>query len=212
VLHSKGLSFEVRDAASELTPVKSRTEGLSRDEAYMLSWLRRWAHVITEAESEFQVDRRAIAGAIAWEALLNPKDISVRAVGPGKIHDRLVFHSVCDEVEARGLIHPPRGHSRLDYIATAEGAIRYIAAIMSAGAEVAAKYGHHIRRSPAILAHFFNIDTLESWDKHLKAKPAGQKLVPSGDYGAMDGWVAVHNDFLVDAVSKPQIPEEPPAP
>jgi hypothetical protein len=52
----------------------------------VLAWLRAYRREIEQAEREFRIDRRAIAGAIAWEMLKNVWQQSLRSVGPGKIH------------------------------------------------------------------------------------------------------------------------------
>jgi len=54
-------------------------------------WLRRYRDTINTEAAHFRIDPRAVAGAIAWEALFNvavtePYFTSFRAVGPGKVH------------------------------------------------------------------------------------------------------------------------------
>jgi len=44
------------------------------------------------------IDRRAIAGVIAWEALKNLRTFSPRSVGPGKVHLWEVKGNVVAEV------------------------------------------------------------------------------------------------------------------
>lgn len=64
-------------------------------EKAVLSWLQHYAPDIIAAEKLWHVDRRAIAGAIAWEALQNPDSfikLSLFGAGPGKVH--AVYYSV----------------------------------------------------------------------------------------------------------------------
>src|SRR5262249_33430133 len=57
------------------------------DYSRVLSWLQMHRGEIAAAEATFRVDRRAIAAAIAWEALENRNmPFSARAEGPGKVH------------------------------------------------------------------------------------------------------------------------------
>src|SRR5207245_9453123 len=58
----------------------------SSPEAAVNYWLQLHSAEIATSEQQWNVDRRAIAGAIAWEALQNPLNVSFRASGPGKPH------------------------------------------------------------------------------------------------------------------------------
>ena len=56
----------------------------------VLAWLREHRSTIVDTEQKYRVDRRAIAGLIAWEALMNihgkMTEVFGRGVGPGKAH------------------------------------------------------------------------------------------------------------------------------
>src|SRR5262245_30224976 len=84
ISHGKGASFELSDAPRLCIPVP--LGGVSEDEARVAAWIWQYRQDIIDAEARFRVDRRAIAGAIAWEALENVLGRSLRAEGPGKIH------------------------------------------------------------------------------------------------------------------------------
>src|ERR1700741_1282372 len=78
----KHQSFEL---GASFMPVPT-TLCLNPDEMQVLAWLRAFKPNIVDAERTFGVDRRAIAGAIAWEMLKNPRGRGLRAVGAGKVH------------------------------------------------------------------------------------------------------------------------------
>jgi hypothetical protein len=228
------VSFEI---GRSYLPVPTGLTGLDPSELQVLAWLRHYRGRIVAAESEFRVDRRAIAGAIAWEMLKNVAGFGVRAVGPGKIH---LYNSaagtvmqkmglswtwswsatgdpfakvVAEEVEARGYLPAQSFASRKAMLATPEGAIRYVAAIMAAAAEIAVRCGFEdIRSNPVVLTNIFQSKTLASWEAALKARTAGAPLV-AGKPGAgntMDIWVAGHLPYLEDGVGKPELPESAP--
>jgi len=171
-------------------------------------WLRDHAAEIEAAESAFMVDRRAIAGAIAWEALMNVRR-SMRAYGPGKVHAwTWSGKTVAEEVEDKGDLPKKTTSEREALLATPAGSITYIAAIMNAGAETAAKHGFSIRRNPAILCFFFNAMDLPKWEAHLAAKKPGTSLEPGP---MMGGWVAENMKYIEDITGKTALPAPPSA-
>ncbi|HEY0819220.1 MAG TPA: hypothetical protein VGD46_10610 [Rhizobacter sp.] len=224
------VSYEIR---SSYAPVPTALTGLNPAELQVLAWLRAHAHLIVEAEQHFRVDRRAIAGAIAWEMLENvvhhPKfKISV---GEGKVHTyygnrrtlatsaksawvqlrmRLSIGDPGDdtsakEVEDFGYLPQQTFESRLRILATTEGAITYIAAIMAATADLAAQHGFDdVRSDPVILTNVYQGRTLLTWDAALKAKAPGTRFAGGNP---MDIWVGAHLAFLEDGVGRPHLPE-----
>ena len=81
-----GVSFELQDARR---PERGELEKLgfaTESEARVFLWLQEHASEIMAAETRFRVDRRAIAGAIAWEALENVRSNLTSAAGnwPGQ--------------------------------------------------------------------------------------------------------------------------------
>ena len=84
VLDLPTVSFEIRDAP-----------GASNARDRVKLWIGRNRKAIERASKKYNVDPRAVVGAIAWEALENIRDrhgvcldgtCSARAVGPGKVH------------------------------------------------------------------------------------------------------------------------------
>ena len=81
---------------------------------------------IEAGESQFMVDRRAIAGAIAWEALMNVRR-SMRAYGPGKVHAwTWSGKTVAEEVEDKGDLPKKTNSEREELLATSAGSITSI--------------------------------------------------------------------------------------
>ena len=199
----------------------------------VLAWLRAYRPEIERAEREFRIDRRAIAGAIAWEMLKNVWRQSLRSVGPGKIHLwnysvtgalRGLRHigsfgllgaiscaidtdTLVKQTEDAGYLPAQTFDSRAALLATPEGAIRYIGAIMAAAAAIAVREGFEdIRGNPVVLTNVYQGKTLATWEQHLRGKPAGAPLTGGNP---MDIWVAAHLRFLEDGVGRPRIPPAP---
>jgi hypothetical protein len=83
------ISRELWDAYG-LADVPTRLTGLTVAQRKVLAWLRLHAGGVVGAERKWGVDRRAVAGAIAWEALENKffwRMALNRWVGPGKPHN-----------------------------------------------------------------------------------------------------------------------------
>jgi len=229
-IEDRGLSFELEDAPM---PQQAETAllGLANEnETRVFLWLEEHAREIAAAESKFRVDRRAIAGAIAWEALVNVKSsvATLRAVGPGKVHywtwrsDKTTTGSLDDksklwgeaetaaeQVENAGLMPKTTQRQRKEILKTPAGAIDYIGAIMSAFAAEAEKLrsggwqGENIRNRPEILTNAYQGEDLNTWRARLDAKKPGDKLQPGND---MAYWVRarLHN-FLEPAIGTPEI-------
>jgi hypothetical protein len=205
-----GVSFELKDAATLPPPVTSMT-GLSTDEQQVLAWLQANKSKIVAAEERFLVDRRAIAGAIAWEALKNvrstPADGLGRAVGPGKVHystERTWGEGdpVSKQVESAGYLPPQSMASRKAILATTSGAIEYIGAIMIALAEIAASSGYDIRCDPVMLTQVYQGSDLPTWRAHMKTKKAPAPLTPGNP---MALWVKGRLAYLEEGVGKPAL-------
>ena len=82
------VSYELRDAPGMCVPTS--LTAISLAQMGVLAWLVQHQAEIATAERRFDVDRRAIAGAIAWEASVKPRGTLAGIfgcfVGPGKSH------------------------------------------------------------------------------------------------------------------------------
>jgi hypothetical protein len=87
-LGSEDVSYELSDAPRMC--VQTSLDEISLAQMRVLAWLTQHRAEIIAAERGFNIDRRAIAGAIAWEALMNVRgtltQVFGRGVGPGKAH------------------------------------------------------------------------------------------------------------------------------
>jgi hypothetical protein len=189
------VSFELADA-----PISSSAH------TRVKKWLAANKSDIIASETFFMVDRRAIAGAIAWEAMENILPISARAVGPGKVHystSRLPFvegDPVAKQIEQAGYMPKQSMSKRKEILATPQGAIKYIAAIMKAEADEAVKAGYHLNCNPPMLTTFYNAWDFPGVKSLFATKKAPSPLVPNDKMG---GWVDKNINFLEDAVGKP---------
>ena len=173
--------------------------------------------MIVDAERRFGVTRLAIAGAISWELIENPRDKSVRAVGLGKVHvnSSLIggFFGAKDDdtaaaqAEARGYMPQMSYTQRKLKLQTSSGAIDYIAAIMRGLADAAYNAGFQpIFDDPVILTNAYQGKTLSDWDDHLAKKAKGSSFAGGN---AMDIWVSDHLPFLISAVGKSHVGHSP---
>ena len=205
---SRGLSFELAQAfRNENIPIprslRLKETRLSQEELAVVVWLRAHEREIAAEERWFHISRQAIAGVIAWEALENVAPLSVKSVGPGKIHIcnmktpacweafRLacpgsrcppdvkgIDETVAQEVEALGLVPPVSLQERIDLLKTSSGAIRYAAAILRAGANEAKRAGWDIDNDPALLATFYRGYTVRAWRNLLRTvDPTSPRLI-----------------------------------
>ena len=173
-------------------------------------WFQLNLHYIEEAETRFSIDRRAIAGAIAWEAIENVRGSwTFSSVGPGKVHTKRHFYSqshsgtVADQVEDAGYLPKQSEENRDKLLAQTPGAIIYIAAIMKAGADIAYKEGNFdISKDPVVLSWFYNSKDLPGWTELIKNKTPVSPFVT--DENKMSSWVKDNLAFLEKAVGKPK--------
>lgn len=190
----KHLSFEMEDIALTGATAEEKVK----------NWMKDNIALIDAAESKWSIDRRAIAGAIAWEALENPLNISLRAVGLGKVHVKENRFSegnpVSKQVEDRGYLPKQSLDDRRDLLRTPAGAIDYIGAIMKAFADTAATAGYNVKCQPAILCTFYNGFDLPKAEALFKTKKYPTPLSPSPDM--MGHWVDTNIPYLEDCVGK----------
>lgn len=214
----RAISYELADApyptAEDLASGRPESErafyqSLSEDERRVMGWLRQYAADIALQEEKRGVDRRAIAGAIAWEALENV-EWSIRpsraAGGPGKVHARTVYMGAetrpafPEEVEQLGLVPKETYEDRVKLLKTPGGSIAYIGAIMQALAMGADAAGFDIWHRPDVLCFAYNSSYVDTWAARMKEKR--QRGETTFDLGPnlMASWVASHMEYLTLAV------------
>jgi cell wall-associated NlpC family hydrolase len=225
----EGVSFELQDAPFVCT-ITSLPE-ISLDEMRVLAWLRDQKFQIIAAEAQFQVDRRAIAGAIAWEALKNVHSWSARAGGPGKLHEwRWNPHiaatlmgsllSTTDEgtwvkaVEDEKLLPKQRYSDRKKLLQSASGAIQYVAATMDLIALLYERAGSpgtclpSIRINAPILLNEYQGSDPGKWAARVKTIKKGEILKPGNPMAIW--YLSPHNQQLLqDAVGPSEVRDEP---
>jgi hypothetical protein len=219
---SDALSFEL---GACYLPVKASMP-LTFAEEQAFAALRAHRAKFEAAEQKFRIDRRAIAGAIAWEMIVNPHPQQLpSAVGWGKVH---LFNvkktqpstflravgamagivdpeTLASEAERAGYLPRQNYDSRKALLALPESAIVYIAGMMAAIADKTAEAGFaDIRSDPALLTHIYQQYTLTTWEEHLAGKTKGTALVVGNPMGI---WVRDHLRFLQEAVGAPNLPE-----
>ncbi|MER6140050.1 hypothetical protein ABT174_08320 [Streptomyces sparsogenes] len=205
------LSYELWDA-NFLPPPSVLPPGshFSREQLAVLSWVEAHKNTILWEARARNIDPKAIVAAIAWEAIENPRPLMVpvppfvpgigrNSSGPGKVH---VDAEVVKEIEA-----PPYGYlparsipERDAVLHTAEGSIKYIAAIMGAYADVVdnTKPPHPpIRYDVPVLTNVYHgggpQKDLKTWVSTVQGKPENENFRYGND---MAVWAARNGDFL----------------
>ncbi|MFC9201320.1 hypothetical protein ACFT79_09375 [[Kitasatospora] papulosa] len=187
----------------------------SRRENAVLSWLELHRETILKEAKARNISPQAIAAAIAWEALENPSPtmapIGATWSGPGKVH--FVDHNtVVLEVEQKTWLKGNRlpaqtEEQRAKILATPEGSIRYIAAIMEGYANVTDQSPCYksIRYDVGMLTQLYQGGKgLKAWHARLqeKQKEGDMSLKPENP---MPVWAAASKRFLDLAMPvKPQ--------
>jgi RHS repeat-associated protein len=194
--YTKAPSFELDD------PTLSKRLDIYTPKSYVREWLRLYTEQITLVEGYFHVDRRAIAGAIAWEALENPLPFSIRAVGPGKVHvsDDAVLKQVEDLGYLLGPTHRTKGE-REDFLRDPINSIVTIGAILAAGSDAAAGANINIRNNPGVLANFYQSANLDNWASRV-SEIADQSRAFHVEKGSMGAWVHNHLGYIESAVGQ----------
>lgn len=204
VLNGEFVSFELAEA-STLPSAVTTLRNLTPPELQVLAWLQKYRAVFERTEARFSADRRGMAGAIAWEALFNPRSSSPRSVGPGKIHlYEFTKTAVAEEVEQRHLLPAHEFAERRAILATADGAILYVGAILGGFVQIAAAAGYAIDCDAALLANCYNAFNLTYWERHLARKEqARDPATPRAALelgNAMGFWVRDHLAYLEEGV------------
>jgi hypothetical protein len=166
----ESVSYEVSEAR-RLPDVPSRFSRLSRAQAHVLAWLTLHRGEIAAVSARFGVDRRAVAGAVAWEATEQVKTGSIRGVGPGKVHAfEFKGRSAAEETVALGFVKPAGGIA--DMLGTVPGALEFVAGIMGAIADISDRHGLNIRNDPGVLTTVYQGWSPIEWGEHLASKRA----------------------------------------
>lgn len=213
------VSFEI---GASFAQVPTTLSGLNAAEIQVLAWLRENRWNIANAEQTFRVDRRAIAGAIAWEMLEHVRRWSPRSIGPGKVHlynypgavlglipgGDMGAYTIAKQAEDSGYLPAQTYSHRMSILATPNGAIQYIAGIMAAISDIAARFGFDdIRSNPIILTNVYQSKTLTTWEEYLRSKTPGSAFAGGN---TMDIWVSSNLPFFEDGVGRPNLPESAP--
>jgi hypothetical protein len=198
-------------------------------------WLQGHLDEIVGAEQRYRVDRRAIAGAIAWEALMNPPaglrkyltGFGRAPMVPAKPHVREKLLSpfegrpVVKQVEEAGYLPRRSRVARKRFLETG-GAITTVAAIMAAFADAtggtayyrnAGAYGRDLadpRCDPVLLTHLYN-GVREGEGRELATWRAYlDKKSPDTPLrleNPMARWVYANMQYIEAAVGAPQLAE-----
>lgn len=196
------ISFELQSACT-LPEVEGRYSPAWRR---VESWLRLRQNLIIGAEEKWSVDRRAIAGAIAWEALQNVcgSHFWSRATGPGKFHYKLQLWEsgplLAREVEEAGYLSLRSESDRKAVLSTDAGAIEYIAAAMRALADIVAARRYPPQDTywnPVNLANWYQGETLTKLKARYEKRSYPDSLVPGN---TMALWLQANLGFIEDAV------------
>ena len=151
------LSAELDHLVPEGAPAKIRL-------AY---WLSHNSTLIKQAAKKFRVSAKAIAGAIAYEALKNKVSTSPQPLNLAKIDPNSFDVMAVETTKYKRTVNPNLPSdpvaalaARTAYLKTPQGAIEYIAAIMNAYAEEARKSGKmrkgKVRNNPTALVSLYS--------------------------------------------------------
>jgi hypothetical protein len=219
-LATAGVSHELGDpqapTAEELAVGLPATElaflqGLDEDRRAVMSWLRLYGDEIQMQEILRGVDRRAIAGAIAWEALVNVRSsarLTRGSGGPGKVHVQTSHgpdtrSAAPAEVEERGLIAEATYEERLRLLGTPTGAIDYIGAIMQAMAQDAEMSGFDIWRDPAVLTWGYHSKYVDTFRERMEEKVRAGETTFDTSHSDMAVWTVGNLHYLELCVGQP---------
>ena len=188
-------------------------------DAAVQAWLRRHAPLIIATEAKWKVDRRAIAGVVAWEALQNVRNTGTWfrqlfwggiGYGPGKVHAS--DSSAVDVEEAGYLPRSADEAGRRERLANVRMGITYIAAIMRGFADLFTCLGKYTPAqtywNPGLLAfayHGFRFARVREHygDSSGKLNATNHPTLDiSQDNPALAPWVVKNLSFLEAAVGR----------
>ncbi len=173
----------------------------------LAKWFYINRNVLRRNERKYHVDRRAIAGLIAYESLGNVRSSFygglVRFVGPGKIHykdDRIDEGlPLAKEIEDLGYLPRQTESQRKSLVSTAAGAITYAAAIMRGFSDRAADAGYNVRCDPGMLVTFASGWHISEMHALFVRKRAPTPLLPNWP----GRWVRGQMAYIQKAVGLP---------
>ena len=223
VLAGEAVSFELEQGSSPRPAPEFRSKlrqqfkggaTLGKQELRVLAWLDTNKKAILDAETTYRIDRRAIAAAIAWEAMKNVMRGSPRSAGPGKMHTYsnawsalLPFlpkgAAIPQQIEDLGLVPKPADdEAREATLRMPQGSITYIAAGMRAAADIALQSGYDISHELGALTSFYQGHDLPSWRTHMeKKKKRGEKAFVAADPMAV--WTLANVSYLESVLGRP---------
>lgn len=152
---------------------------------------------ISEAARKWNVHPLATVGAIAWEATLNPRLVSVFAAGVAKVHFREYLppfgegEPLARQLEEMGYLAVRSMEARREALLDPKIAVEYIGAAFHAFSVLAEKHGYAIRENLGVLGFAYNAKKLDTWDRHLQDKaPAPLRA------GEMGLWIESNLTYL----------------
>lgn len=193
---SYALSYELWSAPCAATP-----------RGRVALWLAAHRSQIDAVAADYGVDRRAVAGVIAYEALVNVEWSNyfgfTRSSGPGKVHYKASYLTegdpVAKQVESAGLLPQVDEADRKAILSTPSGAIGYIGAIMFALDGVAKESGYSLRCAPAAEASLYNRYDIPGASALFAVRHYPEALPGDG----MGRWVRENIGYLERALGPP---------
>lgn len=184
--------------------------GAEQREELAAAWLRERTSDFAAAEARYHVDRRSVAGLIAYEGLVNVHLSEygglVRWAGAGKVRYKASplgeGMPASKEVEELGLLPRRTMSERRALLRDPAWSIKYVAAIMRGLSDVVSRRTKvNVACEPGALATLASAWTLAEADRHFGNVRPGYKIA----YNYPGNWVANRLDFLERAVGRPEV-------
>jgi hypothetical protein len=198
VIAPGAISYELSDAPSDVTR-----------EGRVGRWLELHEKPLTAAERRFRIDRRAIAGLIAYEAMVNVHLSRyggiVRWAGPGKVRYKASPFGeglpASKEVEQLGLLPRRSVEQRKALLARADWSMLYIGAIMRALADVERRRtGLDVSCRPGALVTLASAWTVRQAERYYATVPPHRYSMA---YNFPGNWAANREEQLTAIVGSP---------
>lgn len=185
--------------SEELRDSIGQSSGNTTDALKALMVFRHLDKRIAVAALKWNIHPLAIVGAITWEAVMNPRFLSMRASGVAKVHFRENFppfgegEPLAEQLEEAGYLPGRSMEDRREVLTDPNVAVEYVGAAFHAFSVLAEKHGYSIRENLGVLGFAYNAMKLDSWDKHLKEKKSAP--LKAGEMGI---WIEENVKFLRD--------------